>query len=96
MASPQASFSTTSYQNESGITVAGSHSNQSFGITSIGALESTAHHLVIKLVGDLGNNKPVNKPFTVKTKLECSSCGRKNRHNAKFCTECGTALEIYA
>jgi hypothetical protein len=85
-----------SYQNETGITVPGSKSTQSFQTTYVGALESTIHNIVLKLVGDLGNNKPVEKPVTVKHKVKCVTCGRQNKHNSKFCAECGTALEIFA
>ncbi len=82
--------------NETGITVPGSKSEQKFQTTYVGALESTIHNIVLKLVGDLGNNKPVDRPVTVKHKPKCITCGKQNKANAKFCTECGTALEIFA
>ena len=82
--------------NDVGITVPGSKSNQTFQTAYIGALESATHTMVIKLVGDLGNNKPVVKPVTVKAKPKCVTCGRQNKAHAKFCQECGTALEIFA
>ncbi len=83
-------------QNETGITVPGSKSEQKFQHTTIGALDPVKHNIVLRIVGDLGNNKPVNKPVTVKHKPKCVTCGHQNKHNAKFCTECGTALEIFA
>ena len=79
-----------------GITVPGSKSEQKFTNVTMGALEATKHSMVLKLVGDLGINKPVLKPVTVKHKPKCVTCGKQNKHNAKFCTECGTALEIFA
>jgi hypothetical protein len=82
--------------NDVGITVPGSKSTQSFQSTTVGILESTAHNLILKLVGDLGNNKPIEKPVTVKHKPKCVTCGKQNRAHAKFCVECGTALEIFA
>ncbi len=85
-----------SFQNEVGITVPGSKSTQSFQTTTVGALESTVHNIVLKLVGDLGNNKPVEKVVTVKHKPKCVTCGKQNKAHAKFCVECGTALEIFA
>ena len=88
--------SAASFQNETGITVPGSKSTQSFQHTTVGALESTTHNIVLKLVGDLGDNKPVTKPVTVKAKPKCVTCGHQNKATAKFCTECGTALEIFA
>jgi hypothetical protein len=82
--------------NDVGITVPGSKSEQKFQTTTVGLLESTVHNIVLKLVGDLGNNKPVTKPVTVTHKPKCVTCGKQNKANAKFCTECGTALEIFA
>jgi hypothetical protein len=95
-----ASFNVTasaaSFQNETGITVPGSKSTQSFQHTTVGALEATVHNIVLKLVGDLGDNKPVTKPVTVQHKPKCVTCGKQNKAHAKFCVECGTALEIFA
>jgi hypothetical protein len=88
--------SAASFQNETGITVLGSKSTQSFQHVTVGTLESTVHNIVLKLVGDLGNNKPVTKPVTVKAKPKCVTCGHQNKATAKFCSECGTALEIFA
>jgi hypothetical protein len=85
-----------SFQNDVGITVPGSKSTQTFQHTTVGTLESTVHNIVLKLVGDLGNNKPVQKAVTVKAKPKCVTCGHQNKATAKFCTECGTALEIFA
>lgn len=86
---------TASY-NDAGITVAGSKSDQTFQTTTVGALEYEKHTIVLKLLGETLDNKPVVKEVTVKSKPKCVTCGRQNKHNAKFCTECGTALEIFA
>lgn len=80
---------------DTGITVPGSHSSQKFRTATVGILEPTKHSMIIKLLGDLGDNKPVTKPVTVKHKPECVTCGKLNKAKAKFCTECGTALEIF-
>ena len=85
-----------SFQNEVGITVPGSKSEQKFQTVHVGTLESTVHNIVLKLVGDLGDNKPITKPVTVKAKPKCVTCGKQNKAHAKFCSECGTALEIFA
>jgi len=82
--------------NDAGITVAGSRSTQKFSTTYMGPLESEKHTIVLKLLGETPDNKPVLKPVTVKAKPKCTSCGKQNRATAKFCTECGTALEIFA
>lgn len=85
-----------SYVSDVGITVPGSKSTQSFQTTNVGAMDPTKHTIVLRLVGDLGNNKPVTEPVTVKAKPRCVTCGKQNKATAKFCGECGTALEIFA
>jgi hypothetical protein len=83
-------------QNDIGITVPGSKSTQKFTTVSMGQMETEKHSMVIKLLGETADNKPVLKPVTVDRKPECVTCGKKNKSTAKFCTECGTALEIFA
>lgn len=82
-----ASYST----NDIGITVPGSKSTQAFQTTTVGALDPIKHNLVFKLFGGT-----VPKPITVNHKPKCVTCGKQNKATAKFCTECGTALEIFA
>jgi len=82
--------------NDVGITVPGSKSEQKFQTVTMGALEAQTHTMVIKLLGELANNKPVLAPVTVKAKPKCVTCGHQNKATAKFCNKCGTALEIYA
>lgn len=82
--------------NDAGITVPGSKSEQKFSTASWFATEATKHSIVLKLLGETLDNKPVVKPVTVKHKPECLTCGRKNKATAKFCQDCGTSLEIFA
>lgn len=82
--------------NDVGITVPGSKSTQSFTTTTIGTLEAEKHSIVLKLLGETPDNKPVLQPVTTKHKPKCVTCGKQNKAHAKFCTECGTALEIFA
>ncbi len=89
----------TSYSvtlNDAGITVPGSKSEQKFQTAYMGAMEPEKFSMVIKLLGETADNKPVVKPVTVKHKPKCVTCNKQNKANAKFCTECGTALEIFA
>ena len=79
-------------KNDVGITVPGSHSTQKFQTVSVGALEATKHNMVFKLLG----GEAVKEAVTVKHKPKCQTCGKQNKATAKFCTECGTALEIFA
>jgi rRNA maturation endonuclease Nob1 len=83
--------SATSAVSDVGITVPGSHSSQKFSTAYVGALESVKHSMVFKLFGGT-----MPKPITVKHKPKCVTCGKQNKATAKFCTECGTALEIFA
>lgn len=81
--------------NDAGITVPGSKSTQKFSTVYMGAMEDEKFSMVFRILGDVGQAK-VSKPVTVKHKVKCTTCGRQNKATAKFCTECGTALEIYA
>ena len=82
--------------NDAGITVAGSKSDQKFKTISGVYGDGTKHNIVLKLLGETPDNNPVVKEVTVKHKPKCTTCGRQNKHNAKFCVECGTALEVFA
>lgn len=82
--------------NDTGITVPGSKSEQKFQTITMGALDPTVHNIVLKLLGETLDNEPVRKPVTVKHKPRCVTCNKLNKASAKFCTECGTALEIFA
>lgn len=82
--------------NDAGITVPGSRSDQKFSAADWFPVESAMHSMVIKLLGQTIDNVQVIKPVTVKHKPKCTTCGKQNKATAKFCTECGTALEIFA
>ena len=82
--------------NDTGITVPGSKSEQKFQTTTMGALDPQKYSIVLKILGETPDNEPVRKPVTVKHKPKCVTCGKQNKATAKFCTECGTALEIFA
>ncbi len=82
--------------NDVGITVPGSKSEQKFSTASWFATETEKHTIVLKLLGETPDNKEVRKPVTTKHKPKCVTCGKQNKATAKFCTECGTALEIFA
>jgi len=81
--------------NETGITVPGSESNQKFQTASWFPVEEERHVIVLKLLGETPDNKPIQKPVTVKTKPQCTTCGKQNKATAKFCAECGTSLNIF-
>lgn len=79
--------------NDAGITVPGSVSDQQFNEVAAFPLETETHVIVLKLLGETEDNK-VTRPITVKAKPKCVTCGRVNKANAKFCSNCGTALTI--
>lgn len=83
-------------KNDIGITVPGSRSEQKFQTTYMGAMEAEKHTIILKLLGETPDNKPVLAPVTVKAKQECDTCGHKNKATAKFCNKCGTSLEVFA
>jgi hypothetical protein len=82
--------------NDVGITVPGSRSDQKFQTAYIGTLDPQKHNMIIRLLGETPDNKPVEKPVTVKSKQKCDTCGHLNRATANFCTKCGTSLKLFA
>lgn len=80
-------------QSEVGITVEGAISNQQFHAASWFPTDGVKHVMVMRVLGEV-EGKQVAAPVTVKTKAECPSCGKANKAVAKFCTECGTGLQI--
>ena len=78
-------------QNDEGITVKGSDSDQKFKSAHIGTLESYTHFITIRLTGG-ETNTDVKTPVYVKTKIECETCGKKNKSSNRFCSNCGTSL----
>lgn len=79
-----------------GITVPGSLNEQKFVHAHVGRLEATKHSMVIKLLGETDDNKPVSRPVTVDIKPKCVTCGKNNKATSKFCNSCGTSLQILA
>mgnify|MGYP003344737320 CR=1 FL=1 len=88
-------ISTQSF-NDVGITVPGSKSEQQFTTVAAFPTEVEKHVIVLKLLGETADNKPVLESVSVKHKPRCVTCGQQNRAHANFCAKCGTALEIYA
>lgn len=79
--------------NDVGITVPGSMSGQKFTTVASFPLEEQKYAMVLQLKGETADNK-VTAPVTVKAKPKCVTCGKVNKATAKFCSNCGTALEI--
>lgn len=77
---------------DAGITVPGSISDQKFKTVSC-YTDGIKHTMVFKLLGS-ADGQPVKEAVTVKAKPKCVTCGKINKATAKFCIECGTALQI--
>ena len=86
-----ASASSVCCANTEGITVKGSSSEQTFGLGSVGSLENEEHVIVLKLKGFI-KDKKIKEAVTVTAKITCDTCGKRNKANNKFCSNCGTAL----
>jgi len=76
-----------------GITVAGSISTQQFTSVAFDG-DGTINSMVIKLVGTTNEGKQVLAPVTVAIKPKCTTCGTVNKATNKFCSNCGTSLQI--
>lgn len=79
-------------QQEEGITVKGSQSQQTFTYASIGELEANSTVIIIKMRGTTSTQVEVKKAVTTKEKVRCEICGRFNKSVNQFCTNCGTNL----
>lgn len=91
---PTASLNVSAPVNDTGITVEGSLSNQSFSTTRWNGTIGGVNVMNIRLLGETEDNAPVRQAVTVKTKAKCKTCGTVNKATAKFCGECGTSLCI--
>lgn len=88
-------YSVVNTANEAGVTAPGSYSDQHFRVSDNFPLESEKTVIVLQILGETEDNRHVREPVTVKHKPKCVSCGHVNRFGAKFCTECGTALQVF-
>lgn len=78
---------------DEGITVKGAKTTQVYRYGDIDELEYRTYTITIRLKGKLDRGKKkVVKPLTVKTKLRCSTCGRRSKSSSTFCYNCGTYL----
>jgi len=77
---------------DEGITVKGAECHQSFRYGIIGELEQ-AQVITIQLKGIKGSGAQIQQPITVRTKLQCPTCGIKSKSSFKYCPSCGTYLE---
>lgn len=79
--------------NDAGITVPGSKVEQKFTAVYGFNSEAQSHVIILRMIGMVGNVE-VAAPVTVKSKQKCTTCGKVNKATSKFCSGCGTALEL--
>jgi len=79
-------------RSDEGITVKGLEVKQKYTYANVGDLDYSVHTIVLHLKGISGLKKSITKPLTVKSKIVCSTCGRKNRSSNRCCYNCGTFL----
>lgn len=82
----------TNTVNTSGITVTGNVVDQAFTTTHVRRLSAEKVVFVFTLLGMVREGHPVKAPLTVKSKIECHTCGTKSKSGVKYCPECGTCL----
>jgi hypothetical protein len=85
--------SVTSPPGDDGITVQGSKTKQDFTNGYTRALETSSSVIVLQLRGYSKRGK-IERAVTVKTRFRCPTCGRKSKSSAKWCSNCGTNLEM--
>lgn len=78
---------------DAGITVEGSVSDQKFSYAARFETDGVERSMVIVLKGET-DQALVKSPVTVEQKPVCKTCGKTNRAGSKFCSECGTSLQI--
>jgi hypothetical protein len=81
---------------DEGITVKGSKAHQNFQYGNVGTLESHSSTIIIRLRGTVrkrGKTRPVKKVIATRSRIQCTTCGRKWRSHLKFCGNCSTALD---
>jgi len=84
--------------NESGITVPGAETRQDFKKGIIGTTGPQTS-IIINLKGETKVkatsktiSKRVTRPITVKTRIQCPTCGRRWKSTMKYCGNCSTYL----
>jgi len=82
-----------SCSSEVGITAPGSISTQEFQTVSNFHLEPQRHVIILRLIGERAG-KVVTNSVTTRARTSCVTCGHRSRTNAKFCSQCGTSLQI--
>jgi hypothetical protein len=90
----QVNQTSTESFNDIGITVPGSKVEQKFQSVYGFNSENQSHVIVLRLAGKTQKDEEVSKPITVKAKQKCVTCRKVNKATSRFCSGCGTALEL--
>lgn len=84
-------YSCTSSCSAEGITVKGKPTSQNFDVGSFGNTDGVEYNIVFKLQGSSG--KKIKTPVTVKTKIQCNTCGQKCKATDNYCSNCSTYIQ---
>ena len=80
-------------KSDEGITVAGSETTQNFKSTTIGSIEDHGT-IIIQLKGTDKLGEDIVVPLTVRSKIQCKTCGTVSKSHVKYCPECGTNIQV--
>lgn len=78
------------------ITVKGSKANQNFQYGNVGLLENYSSTIIIRLKSTVkkhGEVRHVEEVITTRSRIQCTTCGKRWRSHLKFCGNCSTALD---
>jgi hypothetical protein len=87
----QANLMRSVAENTAGITAPGGLSNQEF-VNASGFQTEALEVITLKLIGKHGPVE-VKRPVTVDIRTVCQTCGKRSK-SGKFCSGCGTSLQI--
>lgn len=80
--------------NADGITAPGSVVEQQFSSTYNFSTDGVKHTMTLQLKGKVKDDELVKEAVIVKKLTRCQMCGTNTRQTAKFCHNCGAAVEI--
>lgn len=77
---------------DEGITVKGSFTNQQFTYGWVGKLEENSHVIILRLKGTNSKGEDVQEPVLTNKKITCPICGYRNSSSNQYCGKCGSCI----
>lgn len=84
-------YAATSSVSNDGLTVKGAPATQNFDVDSFGTTDGKEYNIVFKLQGTKGNKS--KSPVTVRSKIQCPTCGQKCKSTDNYCSNCSTYIQ---